>query len=140
MNIALIAHDKRKELMVQFCISYCAILSKHNVCATAATGKIVAETTGLSVHRFLAGTDGGTQQISSRVSYDEIDMVILFRDPMQEFRFDSDEFTLLRLCDMYNIPVATNIATAEVLVRAMDRGDLEWREIFRSKKEKTELF
>ena len=81
MNIALIAHDKRKELMIQFCMAYCGILSKHNLCATGTTGKLVADATGLKIERYLAGMQGGEQQISARVSYNEIDMVLFFRDP-----------------------------------------------------------
>lgn len=136
MNIALVAHDKKKELMVQFCIAYCGILSKHNVCATATTGKMVSDVVGLDVFRFMSGSSGGYQQIASRIAYDELDMLIFFRDSVSGKESDSDENTLLRLCDTHNIPVATNIATAEILVRALERGDLEWREIYR--KESTE--
>ena len=121
MNIALIAHDKKKELMVQFCIAYCGILSKHNLCATATTGKIVSDTTGLKITRFMSGSRGGEEQIASRIAYDEIDILLYFSR-------DNEGQVLLRLCDMHNIPVATNIATAEILIRALDRGDLEWRE------------
>ena len=128
MNIALIAHDKKKELMVQFCIAYCGILSKHNLCATATTGKIVSDTTGLKITRFMSGSRGGEEQIASRIAYDEIDLLLYVRDPSGAFRRDNEGQVLLRLCDMHNIPVATNIATAEILIRALDRGDLEWRE------------
>ena len=128
MNIALIAHDKKKELMVQFCIAYCGILSKHNLCATATTGKIVSDTTGLKITRFMSGSRGGEEQIASRIAYDEIDILLYFRDPSGDFRRDNEGQVLLRLCDMHNLPVATNIATAEILIRALDRGDLEWRE------------
>ena len=128
MNIALIAHDKKKELMVQFCIAYCGILSKHNLCATATTGKIVSDTTGLKITRFMSGSRGGEEQIASRIAYDEIDILLYFRGPSGDFRRDNEGQVLLRLCDMHNIPVATNIATAEILIRALDRGDLEWRE------------
>lgn len=128
MNIALIAHDQKKELMVQFCIAYCGILSKHNLCATATTGKLVSDTTGLQITRFMSGSHGGEEQVASRIAYDEIDMLLFFRDPAGDPRRTDDGQVLLRLCDMHNIPVATNIATAEVLIRAIDRGDLDWRE------------
>ncbi len=128
MNIALIAHDKKKELMVQFCIAYCGILSRHHLCATATTGKIVSEATGLPVKRFMSGSQGGDQQIGARIAYNEIDLVLLFRDPLTAGPYEPD-INLLRLCDMHNIPIATNIATAEVLVRGLDRGDLDWRDI-----------
>jgi methylglyoxal synthase len=140
MNIALIAHDKKKELMVQFCIAYCGILSKHNVCATATTGKLVADTTGLDVYRFMSGKRGGDQQIASRIAYNEIDLLLFFRDPMTSQQHEIDEITLLRLCDMHNVPLATNIATAEVLVRALERGDLDWREVYNSSNKKKDIF
>lgn len=128
MNIALIAQDKKKELMVQFCIAYCGILSKHNLCATATTGKLVADTTGLKITRFMTGSRGGDEQIASRIAYDEIDILLFFRDPTNDPHKDADGQVLLRLCDVHNVPVATNIATAEILIRALDRGDLEWRD------------
>ena len=136
MNIAIIAHDSRKELMVQFCIAYCGILSKHRICATGATGKIVSEATGLEIHKFLSGRQGGDQQIAARIACDEIDILIFFRDPHTAKPSEPDEMTLLRLCDARNVPVATNIATAEVLVRALERGDLDWRDIIREDKNK----
>ena len=82
MNIALIAHDAKKELMVQFCIAYCGILSRHNLCATGTTGKLVSEATGLEIVKFLSGSQGGDQQIASRISYNEIDLLLVFRDPI----------------------------------------------------------
>ena len=129
MNIALIAHDSKKELMTQFCIAYCGVLSRHNLCATGTTGKIVAEATGLQVFKFLSGQQGGAQQIASRIACNEIDLLLFFRDPIKVKPGEPDEAGLLRLCDVHNIPVATNIATAEALVHALERGDLEWREI-----------
>ena len=131
MNIALIAHDKKKELMVQFCIAYSGLLARHSLCATATTGKLVAEATGLPVNLFLSGSQGGGQQISARVTYNEIDLVLLFRDPLSVVTHESEQ-TLLRLCDTHNIPVGTNVATAEVLIHGLARGDLGWREIVRS--------
>ena len=133
MNIALIAHDSKKELMVQLCIAYCGILSRHNLCATGTTGRMVGEATGLSVQRFLSGSQGGDQQIAARISYNEIDLLFFFRDPMNAKLSEPDEMNLLRLCDMHSIPVATNIATAEVLIHGLERGDLDWRNIVNPK-------
>ena len=132
MTIALIAEDAKKELMVQFCIAYCGILNHHNIVATSSTAKNVSEATGLSVTGFLGGAQGGTQQIASRIGYDEIDIVLLFRDTNNIKGSSEDCNELLRLCDIHNIPVATNIATAEVLIHGLERGDLDWREIVKS--------
>ena len=128
MNIALIAHDNRKELMVQFCTAYCGILAQHTLCATANTGKQVQEATGLPVHRFLAFDNGGGQQIAARIAYNEIDMVLFFNDP-QSHDLDADIDYITRLCDQYNIPYATNVGTAEMLIHGLERGDLDWRDI-----------
>ncbi len=129
MKIALIAHDEKKELMVQFCIAYCGILSKYDLCATGTTGRLVSEATGLQIEKFLSGSQGGGEQIASRISYNEIDMLLLFRDPLNPKPNEPNDINLLRLCDMHNIPVATNIATAEVLVQGLGRGDLDWRDV-----------
>lgn len=129
MNIALIAHDTKKELMVQFCIAYCGVLSKHNLCATGTTGKMVAEVTGLNVQRYLSGSQGGDQQIAARISCNEIDLLLFFRNPISVKPHEPNDMNLLRLCDVHNIPVATNIATAEALIHALERGDLDWRDI-----------
>lgn len=129
MNIALIAHNTKKELMVQFCIAYCGVLSKHNLCATGTTGKMVAEATGLNVQRYLSGSQGGDQQIAARISCNEIDLLLFFRDPISVKQHEPNDMNLLRLCDVHNIPVATNIATAEALIHALERGDLDWRDI-----------
>lgn len=129
MNIALIAHDTKKELMVQFCIAYCGVLSKHNLCATGMTGKMVAEATGLNVQRYLSGSQGGDQQIAARISCNEIDLLLFFRDPISVKPHEPNDMNLFRLCDVHNIPVATNIATAEALIHALERGDLDWRDI-----------
>lgn len=127
MNIALIAHDVKKELMVQFCIAYSGILAQHNICATGTTGKLVSEATGLGITRFLSGPQGGGEQIASRIAYNEIDMVLFFRDPITAKPSEPNDMTILRLCDVHNIPIATNIATAEVLIHGLERGDLDWR-------------
>ena len=135
MDIALIADDTKKELTAQFCIAYCGILSKHNLCATGVTGKYISDATGLKIERLLSGPSGGSDQIASRVAFDEVDMLLFFRDaaiPSWDKEHDHD---LLRLCDLHNVPVATNIATAEILVRALDRGDLDWREFVNPRSE-----
>ncbi|MDO4563121.1 MAG: methylglyoxal synthase [Clostridia bacterium] len=136
MHIALIAHDKKKELMVQFCIAYKRIFEKHELCATGTTGGLIIESTGLNVHKFFAGSQGGVQQIGARIAYNEIDLVLFFRDPITARPFEPDMYNLLRLCDVHNIPIATNVATAEVLIRGLDRGDLDWRNIVNPKNEK----
>ncbi|HJC20534.1 MAG TPA: methylglyoxal synthase [Candidatus Butyricicoccus avicola] len=133
MNIALIAHDRKKELMVQFCMAYCGILAKHNLCATGTTGKLVSEATGLKIEKYLPGMQGGEEQIAARVSYNEIDLVLFFRDPMSNSQYEPDIHVLARLCDMQNIPIATNSATAEMLILGLDRGDLDWRNIVNPK-------
>ena len=128
MNIALIAHNNRKELMVQFCTAYCAILAKHTLCATATTGQMVAEATGLTIHRFMSFYHGGGQQIGARIAYNELDMVLCFDDPNTK-EPSPDIIYISRLCDKNNIPYASNIATAEMLVLGLARGDLDWREV-----------
>ncbi len=132
MNIALIAHDSKKELMMQFCTAYSRTLSRHTLVATGTTGKMVAEVTGLQVQRFMSGTHGGGQQIAARIACNEIDLLLFFRDPINTDH-DPNEHNLLRLCDMHSIPVATNIATGEVLIHGLERGDLDWRDIVNPK-------
>ena len=133
MNIALMAHDSKKELMTQFCIAYCGILSKHTLCATGTTGKLVSEATGLEIEKYLSGSQGGDQQIGSRIACGEIDLLLLFRDPISPNPGEPNENNILRLCDVHNIPVATNIATAEALIHSLERGDLDWRDIVNPK-------
>lgn len=128
MNIALLSHDRKKELMVQFCIAYAGILSRHHVCATATTGRLVGEATGLPVNLYLSHEHGGCQQIGARIAYNEIDMVLFFTDPQSE-TLDDDLRYIRKLCDQYSIPLATNVATAEMLILGLDRGDLDWRKI-----------
>ena len=127
MEIAIVAADTKKELMAQFCIAYCGVLSKHNLCATSITAKYISEATGLKIERLLTGEQGGEEQIATRVAYDEIDMLLCFRDTRPGKMLNMSEEELLLICDRYNVPVATNIATAEALVTALDRGDLDWR-------------
>ena len=133
MNIALIAQDSKKELMVQFSIAYCGVLSKHQLLATSGTGKIVSDATGLPVVKFLSGDQGGCEQISSRISCNEIDLLLYFRNPIGAKATEPDEASLLRLCDVYNIPYATNIASAEAMIHALENGDLDWRDIVNPK-------
>ena len=136
MNIAIIAHDAKKELMTQFCIAYCGILSRHRLFATGTTGKLVADATGLEITTFLRGSQGGDQQIGARIAYNEIDAVMFFRDPLTAQPHEPDVSALFRLCDVHNIPLATNVATAEVLVMGIARGDLGWRDIVNPKNNK----
>lgn len=131
MTIGLIAHDAKKKLMQNFCIAYRGILNKHTLCATATTGRLIEEVTNLDVHKYLAGHLGGQQQLASEIENNLIDMVIFLRDPQRPKKHEPDIFNILRLCDVHNIPVATNLATAELLVKALDRGDLGWREMYK---------
>lgn len=134
MNIAIIANDKKKELITEFCIAYCGILSRHNLCATAITGKYISEATGLTIEKLLSGSHGGGEQIASKIAYDEVDVLILLRDTNNDAEYSETELNLVKLCDKYTVPVATNIATAEALVLALDRGDLDWRQNLRNTK------
>ena len=134
VTIALTAHDKKKELMIQFCTAYQGILSKHSLCATGTTGQLLADSIGLNINRFLPGIQGGIEQISARVAYNEVDIVMMFRDALNGVSYE-DEQELIRLCDAHNIPLATNIATAEALIHALERGDLQWRENIRDEGE-----
>ena len=133
MNIAIIAHDVKKELMTQFCIAYAGVLSQHNLCATGTTGKVVSEATGLKIQSFLSGDQGVEQQIASRVACNEIDLLLMFGDPLNPKPMEPIEADLLRLCNVHNVPVATNIATAEALIHSLARGDLDWRDIVNPK-------
>ena len=133
MNIALLAHDNKKELMVQFCIAYCGIMAGHNICATNTTGRPVAEATGLPITLYLSCNQGGNQQIGARIAYNEIDLVLFFWDTQTTDSSNSIN-DLARLCDQYNVPFASNVATAEVLIRGLQRGDLDWRDIVNPKK------
>ena len=135
MYIAIIADDNKKELMAQFCIAYCGILCKHNLYATHITGKYISDATGLEIETLLSGSEGGTEQIASMVAFNEIDLVLYFRNTAVEREMFESDTNLLRLCDVYNIPVATNIATAEVLVTALEAGSLSWRDFINPRSE-----
>lgn len=135
MNITLMAHDKKKELMVQFCTAYKSVLSKHNLSATATTGRLVAEATGLPVTLYLSHNQGGHQQVDARIGYNEIDLVLLFTDPNNSDPWEDQQVVqTLHLCDAHNVPMATNLATAEMLILGLQRGDLDWREMIRRKR------
>ncbi len=128
MNIALIAHNSKKELMIQFCTAYCNIFKKHTLLATATTGRLISEATGLRIQCFLPGSHGGMEQIMARIACDEVDLLLFFRDPLRAGPDEPSSIDILRLCDVHTVPVATNIATAEALVHGLERGDLAWRE------------
>lgn len=129
MNIALLAHEKKKELMIQFCIAYAGILGKHSIWSSSALGNLISANTGLNINKMISGVSGTEDQIAARISCDEIDVLLFFRDPLTPTTRRSEETGILRLCDVHNVPVATNIATAEVIIMALDRGDLDWIEI-----------
>ncbi len=131
MNIALIAHDAKKKLMQNFCIAYRGILSKNDLYATGTTGRLIEEVTNLNVHKQLAGHLGGIQQLSAQIENNEIDLVIFLRDPLNPKRHEPDADQLIRICDKHNIPLASNLASAELLVKSLDRGDMEWREMYK---------
>ena len=134
MNIAFLAHDKKKELMVQFCTAYKSVLMKHNLFATATTGRLIADNTGLPITLLLSHKQGGHQQIDARIAYNEVDMVILFNDPNDTDPWEDQRIMrTLRLCDTYNVPCATNLASAEMLIMGLQRGDLDWREMLHNK-------
>ena len=134
MNIAFLAHDKKKELMVQFCTAYKSILIKHNLFATATTGRLIAENAGLPVTLLLSHKQGGHQQINARIAYNEIDLVLLFNDPNSADAWvDSQLLETIRHCDRHNVPIATNLASAEMAIMGLQRGDLDWREVMRTK-------
>ena len=134
MEIAIIADDTKKELITEFCIAYCGILSKHSLCATSITGKYISEATGLQIEKLMSGSQGGTEQIAQRIAYNEIDLLLFLRDPLTMKPNEPDDANLIRLCDVHSIPVATNIATAEALIHALEKGDLDWREIVNPKR------
>lgn len=131
MNIGLIAHDSKKTLMQNFCIAYRGILNKHKLYATGTTGRLIEEVTNLSIHKYLAGSLGGKQQLGAQIAQNDIDALIFLRDPTSAKPHEPDVNDVIRLCDMHNIPMATNLATAELIVLAIDRGDLDWRELYR---------
>ena len=134
MNIAFLAHDKKKELMVQFCTAYKSVLMKHNLFATATTGRLIADNTGLPITLLLSHKQGGHQQINARIAYNEIDLVLLFTDPNTTDPWDDAQMIeTIRHSDRHNVPIATNLASAEMLIMGLQRGDLDWREMLHNK-------
>lgn len=131
MNIGLIAHDSKKKLMQNFCIAYRGILSKHELYATGTTGRLIEEVTNLNIHKYLAGHLGGAQQLGAQIEHNDIDLVIFLCDASKSKSHEPDVNNVMGLCDIHNIPIASNLATAELLIKSLDRGDLEWREIYR---------
>lgn len=131
MNIGLIAHDSKKKLMQNFCIAYRGILNKNTLYATGTTGRLIEEVANLNIHKYLAGPLGGDQQMGAQIENNELDLVIFLREPLSPKSHEPDVSNVVRLCDMHNIPLATNLATAELLIRALDRGDLDWREMYK---------
>ena len=131
MRIALIAHDKKKNRMIELAEKFKEVLSHHELYATGTTGRLIEEVTNLSVHKYLAGHLGGEQQLGSEIEHNDIDMVIFLRDPQNPKSHEPDINNIFMLCDVHNIPLATNLATAELMVKALDRGDLDWREMFK---------
>ena len=129
MKVGLLAHDSKKKLMQNFCIAYRGILTRHELYATGTTGTLIEEVTNLKIHKFLPGETGGVRQLTSQIEQGNLDMIIFLRDPSPEYDGEPDLSSVIRLCDMYNIPIATNLATAELLIHALERGELEWRNI-----------
>ena len=134
MNIAFLAHDKKKELMVQFCTAYKSVLNKHKLFATATTGRLIADNTGLPITLLLSHKHGGHQQSNASIAYNEIDLVLMFTDPNTTDAWDDSQMVeTIRHCDKHNVPVATNLASAEMLIMGLQRGDLDWREMLHTK-------
>ncbi|WP_182199397.1 methylglyoxal synthase [Paraliobacillus salinarum] len=127
MNIALIAHDKKKESIIEFAMSYKHILDKHQLFATGTTGEKISDATGLDIFRFQSGPLGGDQQIGARIAENKMDLVIFFRDPLTAQPHEPDISALMRLCDVYKIPLVTNLAGAEIVIRGLEAGFFEWR-------------
>lgn len=127
LNVALIAHDNKKDTLVNFCIAYEAILSKYGIYATGTTGKRIMDETHLDIHRLASGPLGGDQQIGSLIVNKEIDLVIFLRAPLTAQAHEPDIQALIRLCDVYSVPIATNLASAEIFIRALNDGELNWR-------------
>ncbi|GEN56677.1 methylglyoxal synthase [Halolactibacillus alkaliphilus] len=129
MKIALIAHDEKKKEMITFTVSYKHILAQHELFATGTTGTRITEATGLDVYRFNSGPLGGDQQIGAKISENEMDLVIFFKDPLTAQPHEPDISALMRLCDVYQIPLVTNLAGAEVMIRALEAGFFQWRDV-----------
>ncbi|EHL74298.1 methylglyoxal synthase [Bacillus smithii] len=133
MNIALIAHDKKKDDLVKFVLAYRDTFAKHTLYATGTTGLRIQESTGLKVHRFQSGPLGGDQEIGAMIAKNQMDLVFFFRDPLTAQPHEPDVSALIRLCDVYSVPLATNMGTGEVLIRGLEKGDIDWRNLYRNK-------
>ncbi|AND41217.1 MULTISPECIES: methylglyoxal synthase [Bacillaceae] len=133
MNIALIAHDKKKDDIVRFAIAYKSILAEHTLYATGTTGSRIMKETGLSIHRFQSGPLGGDQEIGALIANNKMDVVFFFRDPLTVQPHEPDVSALVRLCDVYAVPLATNMGTAEIIIKGLERNDLSWRNIVSEK-------
>jgi len=131
MNVALLAHDNKKKLMENLCVAYRHILSRHKLFATGTTGQMIEQAVNLPVQKYLSGHLGGEEQMGSQIAHNDIDLVIFLRDPAYKKQYKQEINSVLRLCDVHNIPLASNLATAEALLQALDRGDLDWRDIVR---------
>lgn len=131
MNIGMTSHDAKKSLMQNFCIAYRGILSRNAIYATETTGRLIEEATSLIVHKYLTGHLGGIQQLGAQIEHNELDMLIFLRDPETLQSHESTGEMILHLCDVHNIPLATNLASAELMIKALDRGDLSWRELYK---------
>ena len=127
MKIALIAHDHKKDNLVQFAIAYRHIFAEHELYATGTTGQRIHDETGLEVTRFRSGPLGGDQQIGAMIANNEMDMVFFFRDPLTAQPHEPDVTALVRLCDLYHVPLATNMGTAEILLKGLEAGLVDWR-------------
>lgn len=129
MNVAFVAHDRKKEEMINFVIAYQAMFEEHTLFSTGTTGRLITENTKLNIMKFRSGPLGGDQQIGAMVAQNELDLLIFFRDPLVSQPHETDITALLRLCDVYGIPVATNLASAELLVHSLKRGEFHWRDV-----------
>lgn len=131
MNIGFIAHESKKKLLQNFCIAYRGILSKHQLYATGTSGRLIEEATNLDVHKLHAGHVGGEQQMASMIEQNQMDLVIFLCGPYQEKKHEPDAHKIFRLCDTHIIPLATNLVTAELLIKSLERGELDWREMYK---------
>lgn len=127
MKIALIAHDRKKDSLVEFAIAYKEILQQHDLYATGTTGLRIQDEVGLTVTRFRSGPLGGDQQIGAMIATNDMDMVFFFRDPLTAQPHEPDVTALIRLCDVYHVPLATNMGTAEILLKGLQEGFVDWR-------------
>ena len=131
MNIGLIAHNSKKKLNAEFLHCLQKYFIKEQPYATGTTGRLIEEASNLTVHKFLAGHLGGEQQLGAMIEQNDMDLVIYLREPLEPQKHDPDVKRIFMLCDTHNIPMATNLATAEMMIRSLGRGELDWREMYR---------